>query len=366
MVFQQIGHKIRLSRAKEDRTWCSPIKVRTTALPETVGFGLRSLKIETERRHRIEDWFLGLEARRKGLAGANVVLNTIGNGGITFLRWAKMQDAMIVSDIVITPRALEILAEERERWPTWEISRDMRKAIAIDRKHMEDIVSVSDLLLCPSERVLQDLSCIHGFALKKAITIPYALGTTRPMPISSNPVKKRVLFAGDVGLRKGLPYLAEAARLLRRRDQDFEIRVAGAVSDTIRTRPECTALTFLGHIGPIEMALEFQRADVFCLPSLAEGMASVTLEALANRVPCVVTQAAGAPIEDGIEGRIVPERNSVELADAIATIANDRDLRQRMSEASGERAGQHTPEVIGDRLCAALANIMPPRTKTHT
>lgn len=65
----------------------------------------------------------------------------------------------------------------------------------------------------------------------------------------------------------------------------YDVRVAGTASAIIRGRPECAALTFLGHLGPDEMAAEFLTSDVFCLPSLAEGMARVTLEELAYGLP---------------------------------------------------------------------------------
>src|SRR4029079_8366248 len=68
-----------------------PEKVRTSFLPEMLGASLRALSVEIERRYRIEDWALGRAARRHGLAGANVVLNTCGNGGLDFLHWAKAQ-----------------------------------------------------------------------------------------------------------------------------------------------------------------------------------------------------------------------------------------------------------------------------------
>jgi glycosyltransferase involved in cell wall biosynthesis len=161
-------------------------------------------------------------------------------------------------------------------------------------------------------------------------------------------------------LRKGLPYLAEAARQLQAADAAFEIRVAGGASDAVRARPECAGLRFLGHLGPERMEEEFRAADLFCLPSLAEGMASVTIEALAHGLPCVVTRAAGSPVRHGVEGLIVPERDGAALAEALITIASNRPLRDRMSAAALRRAGEHRPEVVGDMLYSALLSVVSP------
>ena len=328
-------------------------KLRTTLLPDIVGRGLRALSIETERRFRIEDWFLGAIARQRGLAGANVVLNTCGNGGVNFLRWSKSQGAKIATDIVITPQVLEILAEEHARWPNWVQARNLGKASYIYRRHSEEVVAVSDLLLYASANVLEGLSHVRGFDPKKAVCIPYGLGWTPPLE-RGHPVPKRILFSGEAGLRKGLPYLADAAHRLKARDANFEIRVAGNVSDIVRSKPECADLTFLGYLRHDQMIEEFQRCDIFCLPSLAEGMASVTLEALAHGVPCVVTRSAGAPVQDGIEGIVVPERDGVSLADALASIACDRTLRARMAEAAHTSVTKHTSDAVAAQLLEAL------------
>jgi glycosyltransferase involved in cell wall biosynthesis len=141
------------------------------------------------------------------------------------------------------------------------------------------------------------------------------------------------------------------------RPDGYEIRVAGSVPPSIRARDECADLTFLGHLGPDQTAEEFRTADLFCLPSLAEGMARVTLEAMAAGVPLVVTRSAGAPLTDGLEGMIVPERDGAALADAIRLVAEDRELRARMSVAALETASKHRLEVIGDRLYAVLSEL---------
>lgn len=328
-------------------------KVRTTFVPEAVGFLLKRAGVQADRRHGIEDWFLGLEARRRGLNKADVVLSTTGNGGLSFLRWAKRQGARIAIDVVITPLVDEIVAEERNTWPGWEPSSKSTSMINRNRKRMEELVSLSDIVICPSPTVRDGLSTLCAFSSSKLVEVPYALGAAKIA--AGKPEARRVLFAGSAELRKGIPYLAEAARRLTPRG--YRIRVAGHASAAIRARPECRELIFLGHLSAAEMLTEFRSADLFCLPSLAEGMASVTLEALAHGLPCIVTRAAGAPVLHGREGLIVPERDGAATAAAIAQIAEDRALRSTMSKAAFARAKMHTLEVVGDLLHKAVVAL---------
>ncbi|PWL19887.1 MAG: hypothetical protein DCO98_11930 [Altererythrobacter sp. XM-24bin4] len=330
-----------------------PNKVRVSFLPELVGKILTLTGTGKEARFCAEDWVLGLSARYLGLAGASVVLNTSGNGGACFLGWAKRKGARIATDIVITPLVYDILAEEHRRWPGWETRKNLDADADRYRRHIEKLVALSDLLLSPSESVDDGLASVKGFDATRLARVSYGFGAGALR--IGKPIPRRVLFAGQAGLRKGLPYLAEAARLLK--PLGYEIRVAGAAPFGIRERSECAALTFLGHLGPDEMAAEFRSADVFCLPSLAEGMARVTLEALACGIPCVVTRSAGSPVRDGHDGMIVPERDGPAIAEAICSVAEDRAFRARMSEAALDTAGGQTLDVVGDRLYEALEDL---------
>lgn len=194
-----------------------------------------------------------------------------------------------------------------------------------------------------------------AFDQTKGRHVPYAFGAIEPVP--PRPVPGRILFAGSDVLRKGLPYLAEAAQILRARGYNYEFIVAGAVPDAVRTLSDVAELTFLGHLSRQRMADEMARADLFCLPSLAEGTAAVTLEALACGLPSVVTLETGSPITDGVEGIVVPERDSVAVADAINAIVGDRERRARMADAAISLSSTLGPEQVRERLVAVLGEI---------
>ena len=70
-----------------------------------------------------------------------------------------------------------------------------------------------------------------------------------------------------------------------------------------------------------------------------EGLARAIIEAMAYRVPPVVTNAGGSPelVVDGVSGFVVPPRDAQGLAKAIEKLYRDADLRRRMGEAARER-----------------------------
>lgn len=350
-IFRKLSRASNGSLARRTVVGIHPDRVRATFFPELVGAALSRLKVHDETRFRVEDALLGVSARAAGLSGASVVLNTSGNGGIGFLEWAKKKGCLIATDIVITPRIYEIMKAEVQRWPGWGHDGIVEADAACYRAYIEKLVVVSDLLISPSDTVDDGLAAVRSYDARKLVRVPYGLGAAKVQ--KGRPEPRRVLFAGHAGLRKGLPYLAEAARVLK--PAGYEIRIAGNVSPQISKLPECGSLTFLGHLGPLPMADELNKADIFCLPSLAEGMASVTLEALASALPCVVTRACGSPVRDGHDGIIVPERDATAIAEAIRSIAEDRILRERMSEAALHTALEHRLEVIGERLSEVLA-----------
>jgi glycosyltransferase involved in cell wall biosynthesis len=101
-------------------------------------------------------------------------------------------------------------------------------------------------------------------------------------------------------------------------DGDFEddLRRAAArlgVADVV---------TFAGPQPPSVVAGTLRDADIFCLPSFAEGLPVSIMEAMAIGVPVVTTYISGTPelVEDGVTGWVVPAGNAARLAAAIRDV----------------------------------------------
>ena len=311
-------------------------------------------RLHPEQRFALMDEALAWRNRLRGLHGADIVVNYHGNGG-SFLDYAKSRGARIVTDFVITPKHLEIEQWERVRWPGWEVETTPQSLLDRYRRRMSWLTRISDIYLCPSETVARDLADLPGFDPARVRYTPYGLSGV--LVRNSGPLAGRVLFAGTAGLRKGLPYLATAATILKARAPLIKIVIAGHASDLVRARPETQHLTFLGVLDRGRIADEFARADMFCMPSLAEGSATSIFEAMANGLPIVTTNSAGSVVSDGVEGLIVPERDAMALADAIERITADRGMRERMSRAALATAARFDDNTCGERFLAVMSEL---------
>ena len=102
-------------------------------------------------------------------------------------------------------------------------------------------------------------------------------------------------------------------------------------------------ITFVGYKSQAEVAEILNEASALVLPSFAEGLPVVLMEAMASGKPVIATQVAGVPelVEDGINGFLVPASDETTLADHIARISDDPELRNRMGSAgAGSRFNQ--------------------------
>jgi glycosyltransferase involved in cell wall biosynthesis len=104
-----------------------------------------------------------------------------------------------------------------------------------------------------------------------------------------------------------------------------EARFAGAVAlSPAKLLPYREVATFLGPVPRPAMAGLYGWADLFVLPSLFEGSATVTYEALATGVPVVCTPNTGSIVREGVDGTIVPAGSLEALEDALAAVAEGR------------------------------------------
>ena len=287
-----------------------------------------------------------------GFGEATHLFSMLNEAGVLINR-AKDRGMRVVCEVYILISTERRLERERREFPGWEPDAPDYAAVRQELGGDFGMLARSDLLICPSEAVRADLTEHWGVALERTALVPYGMNPAW-LELSPAPRPGRVLFVGTADLRKGIHYLALAAEKLKGRGVGCEFRVAGNVSATVAAQPACKHLTFLGRVPRDRVREEFRAADVFVLPSLAEGSAEVTYEALASGVPVVTTAAAGSVVRDGVEGRIVPARDAEALAEAVAGIVGNRALRAGMAAAARERAREFTWEEYGRRLTDAL------------
>jgi glycosyltransferase involved in cell wall biosynthesis len=138
--------------------------------------------------------------------------------------------------------------------------------------------------------------------------------------------------------RKRLELLLEAAARL----PGIGLRIVGRGPEEARLKQLARVLKlgdrarWLGDVSQAELAREYKRADIFCLPSVQEGFGIVFLEAMAAGKPIVAARAAAAP-EVVSEGLLVEPESAEALTGAIGRLQGNEVLRRDLAE-KGRRA----------------------------
>ena len=98
------------------------------------------------------------------------------------------------------------------------------------------------------------------------------------------------------------------------------------------------AVVLLGAVSEDVVRKELSEAHAFVLGSLEEPLGVAIMEAMAMRVPVVVTGAGGVPelVDDGVDGLLVPAREPGRMAESLLRLLRDPGLASRLSE-SGRR-----------------------------
>lgn len=290
---------------------------------------------------------------RNGFQDAELIYSSLG-WGHSFLKAARSRGIKVVSEFYVRPSLWKVYQDEYRAYPEWE-ERMPFEGYSSKVGTEVDPCMVSDFVIVPHDGVADDVAKVHGFPRERIQVVPYAASSAF-LGLKNMPVPGRILFAGTCSLGKGIHYLAMAAELLASRGLKYDFRVAGNASALVRSQPVCRHLNFVGRLPRLEMLEEYARADVFVLPSLSEGSAGVTYEALAVGIPQVVTSAAGSMARDGLEGRIVPERDAAALANAIQQIVEDRVVRDRMAAAARKHGRNFTWDRYGQQLLRVLSS----------
>ena len=228
---------------------------------------------------------------------------------------------------------------------------------AYDRTLAE--LTLADYVLVPSQFV-RDTFLQVGFSAEKLITIPFGVDANRFHPASEPDLARpfRLLFVGQIGVRKGVLTLLEAWRNLNWDDAELWLvgRVQPDSEALLRSYRNLHGVRWIGHVAdPVTM---YQSADIFVFPTLEEGSALVTYEAMAAGLPLVTTAEAGSLVQDGQEGFIVPSQNVAALTQALTKLREDDSQRLTMGAQARTTVLSYTWSARGVTLAKHLTNIV--------
>lgn len=248
------------------------------------------------------------------------------------------------------PAAVEtdLVREESRLWPGWQDSAADIPDSYLRRRQQE--WSAATRIVVNSEFCRHALLA-QGVPSDRLAVIPLTFDMGKPETEErprggSGPL--RVLFLGQVNIRKGVPWLIEAARMLPQGTAEITIAGPVQVSESVwRGLPANTRV--VGPVPRVEAERLYRSSDVFVLPTISDGFAITQLEALAHGLPLIVTPNCGDVVTHGIEGLRVPIRDPAAIADAVRRFADDRSFLEQASRAALRRAGDFSLDAVSSR-----------------
>ena len=164
-----------------------------------------------------------------------------------------------------------------------------------------------------------------------------------PRPDPNNAVTE-ILCVGRLVPAKGQHLLIKACHALKERGVPFHLKLVGAGPDRESLEALTASLgvqdavTFTGPVGQGEIHTYYDKADIFALPSFAEGLPVVLMEAMGKGIPCVTTSITGIPelVIDGVNGLLVPASDWDGLADRLQRLIENPVLRKQLGAAARE------------------------------
>ena len=201
----------------------------------------------------------------------------------------------------------------------------------------------------------------NGAAPASIRVVPYGVDLQKFAPGVSRPNISgplRLLFVGIINQRKGIKYLVEALQLLG--SVDIELTVCGRVVDDLSVfKPIAPRVKIRPSVSSAELLHAYQNADLFVLPSVAEGFGQVLLEALACGLPVLSTKNTAAPdlIDEGIQGFVVEPGRPDLIASRIEWALTHRADLADMRQAARQRAEMFSWQRFRTNLVSSVLDL---------
>ncbi len=267
---------------------------------------------------------------------------------------------LLLLEQCIVPYAIEneLLDRERHKYPGWEVPIDRMHTSKEYSQREEMELALADVILSPSEFVRDGILKINQHWKDKIRVVPYGVRMSslyHKTFSESGPI--RILTVGKLGLRKGTPYIMKAAEALKGvaifRIVGDHSEVSKEVLMEIKRHVEIT-----GKVNRDEVTKHYEWADIFLLPSICEGSATVTYEAMQFGLPMILTRNSGSIIRDGVEGFIISTSSTSDIVYRIKQLHDDRSLLRKFSDHTFQLRHEATYESYANRVMQVVREFI--------
>jgi colanic acid/amylovoran biosynthesis glycosyltransferase len=240
-----------------------------------------------------------------------------------------------------------------------------------DGQYLAQKIRAADFIVCISAYTQSQLMKLSPYEDWSKFSVAH-LGVDpsqwapEPKPSSRAPFDVQspfeILCVGRLTPAKGQHLLIDAVDRLLQQGRPVRLRLVGDGPDAASLRVSAAhiatpqAVLFEGAVNQDRIRNFYRTADTFCLPSFAEGLPVVLMEAMAMQIPCVSTSITGIPelIRDGIDGLLVPASDLTSLVEALARLMDEAELRRRLGESGRSRVLKHFDLACNAKTLAAI------------
>ncbi len=219
-------------------------------------------------------------------------------------------------------------------------------------QYLTQKVIAADFVVCISHFARSQLMKLSPYAhwhklVVSRLGIDPAVFT--PRPHNPHPEVFEIICVGRLAPAKGQHLLVDAVAAMVREGRPVRLRLVGDGVD----RPSLEAqvkdlglqrhVVFEGAVNQDRIRDLYAQADCFCIPSFAEGIPVVLMEAMAMEIPCVTTHITGIPelIRNGVDGFLVAPSDAEGLVQALSGLMDYPELREKMGRNGRQRVMEH-------------------------
>ncbi len=248
----------------------------------------------------------------------------------------------------------------------------------------QEVLRIADRIIAATQAEVAQLEWLYQAGMNNIVIIPPGVDISHFYPIPDDeakefigvpPCEQMVLYVGRIEPLKGIDTLIQAIAILHQRGLLVCLSVIGGDGDldqeeanveTLRLREMCVQagvedlVTFLGKRSQDTLPYYYSAANAVVVPSHYESFGMVALEAMACGTPVVASQVGGLAflVQDGQTGFTVPVEDPHALADRLALLLQDEELRHKMGMQAAAFSRKYSWEKITSQIIGLYKKIL--------